>query len=199
MRHRGVAVPARALRDLPVPIVDADRILKPSRRERDRVVPAVERLRVVLPDDVVRSMAIVANGDRMVSGLRPCAEVVVHHVAVHASLRVIGQVRSPLCEHERVHAEAEYGAGKKKRKTSKYLVRSHTYISNVVEGGKPTPDALKDGHCRRQHPGDATQAFQASNSRLEASSKVRSWSNGPKRIQRRELWIFRWTLALSSC
>lgn len=59
-------------------------------RKPHTVVHAIDRLDRILRDEiVVRGMAVIACSHRLVAGVIPGIELIAHHVAIHARLRII--------------------------------------------------------------------------------------------------------------
>ena len=100
----GMAVAACVLGDLEVQLPDLDGLMKALGRERQRVVETVEALDGVLPDEVVGSVAVVADSHGMVARLAPCVVVALHDVAVGARLGPVGKVGSTFGVNEGVAA-----------------------------------------------------------------------------------------------
>ena len=59
----------------------------------------------VFPGKVVRSVAIVTGGDRLVARLQPPAVLLFHDVAVRTRERVVAHVRIPLAVPKRIHTD----------------------------------------------------------------------------------------------
>src|SRR4051812_26799217 len=91
-RQLRMAAAAGSLGDGAVARSDLDRLLEAAGGEGEGVVPAVQRLGEPLPGEVVRGVAIVADRDGVVAGAGPPLELLAHDVAVHARLRVVGQI-----------------------------------------------------------------------------------------------------------
>ena len=73
--------------------VELNRVVEILEREAPRVPIAVLHLRRVFADQVVRHVAIVADGDSMVAGVLPTVVLLAHEVAVYTRGRIVGEVR----------------------------------------------------------------------------------------------------------
>lgn len=87
-----VARNASALRDSFVAWFDLDGILEIAECEGERVEESVIGLGHPFADRVVRQVTVVADGDVVMTAFLPGIHVVLHHMAVHARLRVVAQV-----------------------------------------------------------------------------------------------------------
>src|SRR5687768_13629383 len=105
--HLAVTFAARTLGDVVIPARDAQRIRIPSRCEIEGVPEAVLRLGEVFRDEPGRRVTVVANGDGSVARARPRVEMILHHMAVGARARIVGEIRVALCVDERVGADAD--------------------------------------------------------------------------------------------
>ena len=91
-----VAVDTVVLQDLRVMRADADRLVEVLEGEALRVPDAVLGLRQILGDKLVRRVAVVTGGMRMMTGLRPAIVMIAHDLAVMTRLRIVAQVREAL-------------------------------------------------------------------------------------------------------
>src|SRR5262245_442479 len=64
----------------------------------------------VLANEIVRHMAVVAYRHSMMRGFLPTVVLFAHDVAVHARLRIVGQIRQALGFYEREPARAHENA-----------------------------------------------------------------------------------------
>src|SRR4051812_18524914 len=71
---------------------DLDVVWKETCRESPRVVKSVFGLHSILPKKVMGCVTVVALRHRMMPRLHPCVVILLHHVTVGASRRIIGQV-----------------------------------------------------------------------------------------------------------
>ena len=101
-----MAVQTRALSHPPIPRFDPNRFAEVLQRESQRVKEAVVGLGDPFAEEIVRQMAVVANGDMLMAGILPGIEVVLHHVAIDAGLRIVAEVAGALAvaKGERAHA-----------------------------------------------------------------------------------------------
>jgi len=92
-----------------------------------------------LADEIVRHMAIVARGDRVMTGLLPAIELLAHNVAIGAGARVIRQVGQPIGVEKRVAADTSQHPNKNNQK------RFHDAMV--------LPDQPRHGNqtCHKQH------------------------------------------------
>ena len=102
----GMAMAAGAFRNALVQRFDLDGLMKTPGRERQRMVEPIDALDRIFAKKVVRSMAIVADRDRMMWPTQPGFVMVVHDMAIRASLRIAGQIRAAFRINERVAANA---------------------------------------------------------------------------------------------
>src|SRR6185503_7547179 len=63
--------------------------------EREGMAKSVLHFDCELAGEIVRSVTVIANGDRSVAGLRPSIELLFHHVAVRARFRIVREVGRP--------------------------------------------------------------------------------------------------------
>lgn len=84
-----VTVDAGSLGDSLVTWFDLDRVFKFARRERQRMKEPVVRLGDPFTKEVMGQMTIVANGHMVMAALLPGIHVALHHVTVHARIRMI--------------------------------------------------------------------------------------------------------------
>src|SRR6185295_4617171 len=107
--HYGfVATPAGRLRDRAAKGGGPDRLREAAVGEVIRVHDAVPGLGPVLADQVVRHVAVVADGHRVVASLQPAVVLLVHDMAVRAGPGVVGEVRPAFRVPERVGPESQY-------------------------------------------------------------------------------------------
>ncbi len=81
-------------------------LMKALRGERNRVVPSVDRFDGPLADRIMGGMAVVADGNEMMTGFYPCIEVVSHHMAVGTCLGIIREVGAASGIPEHVNADS---------------------------------------------------------------------------------------------
>ena len=91
-----MATPARILNDLVVELCDLDRVRISTASEIKGMPESVIRFDRVLADDVVRSVAVVAGGHRVMAGFHPGVVLRLHYVAVGAGSGVVRKVGDPL-------------------------------------------------------------------------------------------------------
>lgn len=96
-----MTIDARALSHSSVARFYLNRVIVSAHRERQRVKETVVGFGDPLADRVVRQMTIVANCDMVVTALLPRIQMVLHHVTIHASLRIVAQVTGSLAVPER--------------------------------------------------------------------------------------------------
>src|SRR5688572_8360467 len=87
-----VALAARALSDCMIARRDAKRIGVTPRREIERMPEAVLRFGDVLRHQARWRVAVVADRDRTMAAARPGIEMILHHVAVRARLRIVCEI-----------------------------------------------------------------------------------------------------------
>ena len=104
-----VTMQAGSLRDPAIPRLDLNRLVEVSHREGPRMKEPIIGLGDPFPDRIVREVAIVADGHMPVARLLPRIEMSLHHVTIHAGLRVVTQVARPfsIAERERPHASEQ--------------------------------------------------------------------------------------------
>ena len=86
-------------------------LVKILQRKTLRVPNAVFGFGEILGDEgVVGSMAIVAGGDRVVTGFLPAVEVIAHDVAVGTGFRIVAEIREGLSVVHGVAARAKRNA-----------------------------------------------------------------------------------------
>src|SRR5690606_37401883 len=102
---RRVTLAAGGLGDGAVALGDADRVREAAGGEGEGMIPAVDRLGRVLRDQSRGRVAVVADRDRAVARLGPGAVLLLHHVAVGAGARIVGQVRRAARVAEGVEAD----------------------------------------------------------------------------------------------
>lgn len=73
-----------------------NRLMEVLQGERSGVIPTVDGLGDILSEPIVRRVTVVTDGHVMVSRLFPGGEDIVHHVTVHAGLRIVREVREAL-------------------------------------------------------------------------------------------------------
>ena len=105
-----MASPAGILDDPVVKFRDLNGVRVISAGEVERVPESVVGFDRVLSDDVVRRVAVIAGGHRMVARFHPGIVLRPHHVAVRTSGGVVGQVRVPLGVDEGLGAKADGGS-----------------------------------------------------------------------------------------
>lgn len=105
-----MAIQAGTLSHAAIAIFNPDRFRKTSGRKSQRVKQAVVGLGNPFAKKIVRQMAIIATGDRMVAGFFPRAIVRLHDVTVRAGLGVVGEIGSAATVIEGEHSQPEHGA-----------------------------------------------------------------------------------------
>ena len=91
-----VAVQAVFLQDHPAALAHLDRFVKVLECETVGVPEAVFGLGQIFADDIVRNMAIVTAGNKVVAGFLPAIVLRAHDVAVDTGARVVREVGRPL-------------------------------------------------------------------------------------------------------
>lgn len=91
-----------------VPLRDLNRLVEVPHRECPRMIPPVDGLGQVFADEIRRRMALIANGDVVVSRLLPRVIDIVHDVAVHARSRIVRHVGEAAGVAEGEEPEAEH-------------------------------------------------------------------------------------------
>jgi hypothetical protein len=75
------------------------------------MLKAVGHFGGIFPNHIGRRMAIIACGDRVVTGFTPAIVLLPHDVAVGASGGIVGQIRSTLrieeCKATKTHSKAD--------------------------------------------------------------------------------------------
>jgi len=102
-----VTSPARVLGHLMIELGDLDCVGIPAGGEVERVPESVVGLDGVLSENVVRRVAVVAGGSRVMARLEPCIVLRAHDVAVRAGGWVVGEVGVSLGIDEGEEAEPE--------------------------------------------------------------------------------------------
>lgn len=100
-----------------------ERLVKSTGGEGQRVVESVNTLDRVFPEKVMRRMAVVADRDGVMAGLEPGVVMVLHHVAIRAGGRVVGEIRRPLGIDERIPAQA---GGRAAQEAKNHGQKSHS-------------------------------------------------------------------------
>lgn len=93
------------LSDAAVAGFDLDRLVEVLERECERMEEAVVGLGYPFTKKFVRQMAVVANGNMAMAGVLPRVVMIVHHVAVRASLWVIAEIAGALAIAKRKDAD----------------------------------------------------------------------------------------------
>lgn len=93
--NRLMTIAACTFSDLTIAFCNSQRVRITTGGEIERVPESVTGLRRILPDQVVRSMTVVASR-RSVTAALPGCEVLAHDVAIGARSRIIGEVRRSL-------------------------------------------------------------------------------------------------------
>src|SRR4026207_173309 len=81
---------------------DVNVVLEPTRSEIVGMPETVARLGRILGDKSRWRMAVIANGHGAVTRLPPAAELVLHYMAIHTRLGIVGHVRVAAGVNERV-------------------------------------------------------------------------------------------------
>ena len=89
-----VTIAATVLSDFEIVGFDADGLVKPTRGERPRVSYAVAKLCQILSEEIFRRMAVVTNCRLPVARAYPASQLLLHHVAICACFRTVGEIRS---------------------------------------------------------------------------------------------------------
>lgn len=105
-----MAIQAGTLSHAAIAIFNPDRFRKISGRKSQRVKQAVVGLGDPFAKKIVRQMAIIATGDRMVAGFFPRVVVRLHDVTVRAGLGIVGKIGSAATVIEGEHSQPEHGA-----------------------------------------------------------------------------------------
>lgn len=87
---------AGVFRDPPAAFLDLDRIVKFAGGEGERVKETVLGLGEILGNEPGRGVAIVAGCDRVMAGIVPAIEMILHNVAIGAGIGIVPEVRSSL-------------------------------------------------------------------------------------------------------
>src|SRR5688572_7045214 len=90
---------------------NADGLREILQRELYGMVPAIVGFRDPFSEKAMRSVAIVADGTRVVRRFQPRIEMIVHDVTVRASLWPVGKVSETLRELEGIRTETEQETG----------------------------------------------------------------------------------------
>ncbi len=104
MHYILVAVPARVLRHRPIGCGYLNGLVEPPRGECQGVVKAVLSFVEVLAKKIMRGVAIVAGGYRLVARFCPGIQMPLHDVAIRAGCRIVRQVGAAFSEDESVRA-----------------------------------------------------------------------------------------------
>ena len=107
----GVTAKAVLLHNRAAGVFHLNGLVEVLEREAFAVPIAVFGFGVVFAEEVLRSVAVVATGDCMMRALKPAIVLLVHYVAVNASIRVVGKIGQPLCEIEGVTAHPGKNTG----------------------------------------------------------------------------------------
>ena len=136
---------------------DSQRFWESTRRECHRVPESVVGLGSVLADQSRRSMTVIANCHTSMAGFQPAVVVFVHDVTVGAGRRIVGQVRGPASEYERVtsHPSCKANSDTERQPSDGYA-------------GKP--------HARTRSPSDLSHGTRESR-RLQRKVKARLHSS----------------------
>ena len=92
-RDLRMAMMAGAFGYTAIALGDAERVGISSRREVERMPETVSCLHYVLPDEIVRSMAVVTGGDGVMASFHPGGIMLAHDVAIGTRGRIVGEVR----------------------------------------------------------------------------------------------------------
>ena len=121
---------------------------KRPRRERERVPEPVEGLRRVLAEEVVRRVAVVADGHGVMARLQPPVVLLVHHVAVGARGRIVRQVRAASGVDEGIEPKAD--------EQPKHDVAATSERFNATLHSIPSPPPDRPDPAARRHASGAT-------------------------------------------
>lgn len=95
VRKHAVAAAAVFFRNFPVHFVDPYRFVVIIGSKSIAVIPAINSFYSVFPDGCIRSVAVIARGNRTVRGFLPGIILVIHYMTVVAGCRVIQHIRIP--------------------------------------------------------------------------------------------------------
>jgi len=95
MRKHTVASAAVFFRHFPVHFIDPYRFVVIIGSKSIAVIPAVDGFYRVFPNGCIRSVAVIARGNRTVRGFLPGIILVIHYMTVVAGCRVIKHVGIP--------------------------------------------------------------------------------------------------------
>lgn len=106
---------------------DSQRFWKSTRCECHRVPESVVGLGSVLADQSRRGVTVIANRHTSMAGFQPAVVVFVHDVTVGAGRRIVGQVRGPASEYERVtsHPSCKANSDTERQPSDGYASKSH--------------------------------------------------------------------------
>ena len=98
---------ARVLRHAPVARLDLNRLVKVLQRECQRMKEAVVPLHDPFADRVMREMAIVADGDMLVTRVLPRVVMSLHDMAVRTGGGIVAEIGRPLAVAKGEGADAD--------------------------------------------------------------------------------------------
>lgn len=84
---------------------DLNRVLESPRGECQGVKETVVRFGDPFADKVMWQVAVIANRDVVMTTLLPRIHVILHHMTIHAGLRVVAQIAGTLAVAEREHSK----------------------------------------------------------------------------------------------
>jgi len=106
----GVTFSASIVGDLLIAFGDLNRIRIVARREIERMPEAVLRLGGILANEISRRVAVITGRYTAMARLDPTIILILHDMAIHASLGIIGHVRAALGIDERESTHPERNA-----------------------------------------------------------------------------------------
>jgi hypothetical protein len=108
LHNVGVATAAGVFGYIAAGIADLDGVWKISGSEVERVKETVAGFDGVLAGKIMRSMAIVTGGCVLVASLDPAIVLRIHHMAVGAGLRIVGEIGITLGVNKCITAKANH-------------------------------------------------------------------------------------------
>lgn len=94
---------ASALSNPVIVAFDLDIVRKAAGRECEGMEKTIGRFDRILSDELVRRVTVIACRDSTVTALDPCSVIVLHHMAIGACGRIIGEVGIPFRVYEGIN------------------------------------------------------------------------------------------------
>lgn len=136
-----MAMAAGGFSDLAVALGDLDRIGILAGREIKRMPEPVLCLGRVFADQIVWRVTIVACGNTAMAALDPAIVLFLHHMAIRAGLRIVGEIRRALRVDESVCSDAQ---GQSHSYAERYTGQCRSFDHNARKLSRITPEGRRE-------------------------------------------------------